>query len=282
MGGAGGPGVDHGLSGSPPVSSPPPTGPAPGEMQTPAARRGIVRAARSRVGRLLRRLGLRRSGPPWPGYFKAPESALAHRLLDGLSGLEIGAAAHNPFGLATRNVGLSETLDPQDFRFFRDQQMLHCGAVARIDIEADAAAIPVPDSSEDFVIHSHVWEHLPDPLGGLLEWVRIVRDGGFVFAIVPKRDAADTDKGRPVTPLGEYLRCREEGATHASRSAAEAITARGHYNVFSPETLHAIADWFNARGDRDRLEEVAFLETDDKVGNGHTIVWRVRKRATAG
>ena len=33
-----------------------------------------------------------------------PEHWLAHELLDGLTGLEIGAAAHNPFGLTTRNV----------------------------------------------------------------------------------------------------------------------------------------------------------------------------------
>jgi SAM-dependent methyltransferase len=243
------------------------------------ARVGLVRVARSRVGWLLRRLGLRRPAVPWPGYFKASESPLAHLILDGLRGLEIGAAAHNPFGLSTRNVGLSERIDPQDFQFFRDQQMQFCGAVAPIDIEADAAAIPAPDSSEDFVLHSHVWEHLPDPLGALLEWVRIVRAGGFLFVIVPKRDAADADKDRPITPLAEYVRYYEEGATHATRSAAEGMPIRGHYNVFSPDTLHAIAEWFNARSEKERLEEVAFLETDDKVGNGHTIVWRVWKSA---
>src|SRR5205823_12846037 len=102
----------------------------------------LVRAARSRVGRLLRWLGWRRPAVPWPGYFKAPESPLAHHLLDGLRGLEIGAAAHNPFGLSTRNVGLGEQMDSRDFQFFRDEQMRLCGAVASIDIEADAAAIP--------------------------------------------------------------------------------------------------------------------------------------------
>ena len=32
------------------------------------------------------------------------ESQLAHQLLDGLTGLEIGGAAHNAFGLDTMNV----------------------------------------------------------------------------------------------------------------------------------------------------------------------------------
>ncbi len=32
---------------------------------------------------------------------------------------------------------------------------------------------------------------------------------------------------------------------------------------------------------RARLDEIAFQETDDKVGNGHTIVWQVRKYSAA-
>lgn len=48
-----------------------------------------------------------------------PESKLAHEILDGLDGLEIGPAAHNPFGLRTRNVGLSPERDPIDYEFFK-------------------------------------------------------------------------------------------------------------------------------------------------------------------
>ena len=32
---------------------------------------------------------------------------------------------------------------------------------------------------------------------------------------------------------------------------------------------------------RARLDEIAFQETDDKVANGHTIVWQVRKYSAA-
>src|SRR5665213_800939 len=38
------------------------------------------------------------------GTMKFKESAMAHKLLDGLEGLEIGGSAHNAFGLKTRNV----------------------------------------------------------------------------------------------------------------------------------------------------------------------------------
>lgn len=205
------------------------------------------------------------------------ESKLAHQILDGLEGLEIGAAAHNPFGLRTRNVGLSPERDPVDHEFFKQSQLENCGSVAPIHISADAADIPLPDSSTDFVLHSHVWEHLTDPLVALEEWVRVTRSGGYIFAIVPKRDAAPTDIGRPLTSLGSLVQNynrkagREPGGTETQGSG------RGHYTVFSLGLLREIGRWFNLAHFRARLEEVALQETDDKVGNGHTIVWQVKK-----
>src|SRR6266480_3309536 len=85
-----------------------------------------------------------------------------------------------------------------------------CGSFATIDISADAASIPVPDDSTDFVLHSHVWEHLPNPLIALEEWVRITRSGGYLFVIVPKRDAAASDKDRPVTSLPSLVQLYEK------------------------------------------------------------------------
>ena len=126
-----------------------------------------------------------------------PESRLAHKLLDRLEGLEIGPAAHNPFGLNTRNVGLAADRDPFDYEFFKQSQLEMCGSFAAIDISADAADIPVPDDSTDFVLHSHVWEHLPNPLIALDEWVRVTRSGGYLFVIVPKRDAAALGQRSP-------------------------------------------------------------------------------------
>ena len=208
-----------------------------------------------------------------------PESALAHRFLDGLSGLEIGAGAHNPFGLNRRTVGLTEAMDARDFQFFKELQVSFCGDWARIDIAADAHSIPVADSSQDFVLHSHVWSYLANPLGALEEWTRIVRDGGFIFAIVPKRDVVASDAVRPVTPLSVHVRHYELRSTHQSRGAEEGLSGRGHYSVFSPSSLREMVEWFNRTHPDCQLQQVAFQETDDKVGNGHAIVLRVRKGA---
>lgn len=205
------------------------------------------------------------------------ESPLAHRILDGLEGLEIGPAAHNPFGLNTRTVSLTRELDAHDYGDSERAQLDMCGRVTPIDIPADAARIPVAADSEDFIIHSHVWEHLPNPLMALEEWVRIVKPNGVIFVIVPKRDAALADQERPLTGFAELLDHYCKRTTYEDRMPEMKGIPRGHYTVFSPELLREIGTWFNQSHHRAQLDELAFQETDDKVGNGHTVVWRVRK-----
>ena len=214
---------------------------------------------------------------PIAGVF--PESALAHELLDGLSGLEIGPSAHNPFGLNTRAVGLTREQDAVDFDYYAQMQIERCGRVAAIDLPSDAADIPIADASTDFVVHAHVWEHLPNPLVALDEWVRVVKSGGFILAMVPKRDADPGDKDRPLTSLDELVGHYRKRSTYEDRIEEMKGPARAHYTVFSPELLRAIGEWFNRSHFWARLDEVAYQETDDKVGNAHTIAWQVRKFA---
>ena len=208
-----------------------------------------------------------------------PHSALAGKILNGLKGIEIGPGAHNPFGLNTQSVGLSREIDPRDYDFFAQMQLEACGRVAPIDLPGDAADIPIADESTDFVVHSHVWEHLPNPLAALEEWVRVVRSGGFIFAIVPKRDADPPDRERPITSLAELVHHYRQQTRYEDRIEEMKGPQRAHYTVFSPTLLREIGAWFNRSHFRTRLKEIAFQETDDKVGNGHTIVWQVVKFA---
>ena len=61
----------------------------------------------------------------------------------------------------------------------------------------------VAGESFDFIIASHVIEHLDNPLRALLEWRRILRLGGHVVCVVP--DGRFTfDSGRPFTTV-EHL-----------------------------------------------------------------------------
>jgi len=46
----------------------------------------------------------------------------------------------------------------------------------------------VPDESFDFVHSSHCLEHLADPTAGLRNWLRVLRQGGYLVITVPDED----------------------------------------------------------------------------------------------
>jgi polysaccharide pyruvyl transferase WcaK-like protein/GT2 family glycosyltransferase/SAM-dependent methyltransferase len=204
------------------------------------------------------------------------EHGLAHRLLQGLTGLEIGASAQNPFGLKSRNVA---PLD--DFTFYASHQASLGITPAKVDIWAMAHAIPVPDHSEDFILSSHVVEHIPNLVQTLIEWNRIVRDGGIIFLIVPLRDAHPADQGRPITPLQHFIDDYQARHTVDSHPTEGVPGGRmGHYHVFTPDSLLELVNWMACEGLLN-WELVEREDIDTKVGNGFTLVFRARVAAKA-
>ncbi len=210
----------------------------------------------------------RQSLRPSPLVF--PEHWLAHELLDGLHGLEIGPAAYNPFGLTTRNVA-----SPEGREFYDEEQRAMGVEPASIDIWAAADRIPEPDRSEDFVLSSHVLEHLPNVIAAFLEWDRIVRDGGYVFMIVPLKGALPQDAARELTPLDHFVECYRRGWTLDTHPTDDVPGGRmGHYHTFTPDSLTDVVDWMRGAGLCD-WNVVAREDVDSKVGNGFTLVFRV-------
>lgn len=197
-----------------------------------------------------------------------PDSALARELCRG-EGVELGAAAHNPFNLpGCRNVA------PRDafVDFYRQSQVRMCGAYAEVDLWGLAEAIPVPDESLDYVISSHVIEHCADPIGVFLEWRRVLRPGGVAFMIFPKRDALPEDRKRPVSEVSEMV------AAHINRGNAPRSDEthggdQGHVFVYTLSTMLDLILIANRRFGLN-WKVIATQETDDKVGNGHTVAAR--------
>ncbi|MGH9089815.1 MAG: methyltransferase domain-containing protein [Acidimicrobiales bacterium] len=99
--------------------------------------------------------------------------------------------------------------------------------VADLDVDRLSS---VPDCSQDFVIASHILEHLANPLAMLVDIHRVTRPGGLMVLILPDRHVT-FDSERPPTSLehltDEYRRdVREVADDHV----IEAIVAQVRFN----------------------------------------------------
>jgi SAM-dependent methyltransferase len=74
-----------------------------------------------------------------------------------------------------------------------------------VDVVDDAEVLSsIADASQDFVIASHVIEHMESPLQALTNWLRVLRAGGILYLAVPNR-AHTFDRKRPVTGFAHVL-----------------------------------------------------------------------------
>ncbi len=89
--------------------------------------------------------------------------------------------------------------------------------VANLDIDRLSA---LTDESQDFVIASHVLEHLADPLSQLAEMHRVLRRGGGALIFLPDRRYT-FDRDRAPTPLRHLITDHQERVTIVSNEHLE-------------------------------------------------------------
>ncbi len=127
----------------------------------------------------------------------------------------------------------------------------------------------IPDGSYDFVIASHVMEHMANPLKALMEWKRVLRIGGCLLVVCPHKEGT-FDHRRPATPLSHLAddyrnNVDETDLTHlpeilelhdlamdpeagsppqfAARSAKNAENRCLHHHVFTTERWIGLLDF---------------------------------------
>ncbi len=187
--------------------------------------------------------------------FKFNESPLAHQLLDGKRGIEIGASIHNQFGLNTLNVDYTDDYTTA----FKIEEKKMYGYCLKVDIVAPGDDLPFKDNTWDFVINSHVIEHFYDPVKSIKEWLRVIKPGGLVYMIVPHKERT-FDKDRPRTTLAEIIQNHDYPNPPVPDH-------HGHYSVWITQDFIDICDHYG-------WPVVAVQDVDDKVGNGFTVVIR--------
>ncbi len=56
---------------------------------------------------------------------------------------------------------------------------------SKLDIVSDILSIPLPDNSVDAIMCTEVLEHIPDPIGAIKEFSRLVKPGGYLLTTAP-------------------------------------------------------------------------------------------------
>lgn len=99
---------------------------------------------------------------------------------------------------STDTLWKSNIVGGQTYRFNRSRQAGHqyvCDATLLKDI---------PDQSYDFVLASHVLEHIANPIKALLEWKRVMKPGGALLLVLPEKQGT-FDHKRPITSLPHLI-----------------------------------------------------------------------------
>lgn len=231
---------------------------------------------------------------PCPRFKPSP---LATKYLESLHGIEIGASTQNSFYLKRSiNVDFSD----EQGGLWQDE---NCQP-ATVNIVAFGDDLPFKDNTLDYVLSSHVVEHFFDPVKALREWRRVIKPGGYIFVIAPHKDRT-FDQFREVTPLAELLDRSTGGITISDYAQAidlpkveqsgkakfgpdyeippQVLVRRGAqpeegWARYEADDHHHWSVWrtndFVELVQALRFDIVEIQDTDDKVGNGFTVVIR--------
>ncbi len=139
---------------------------------------------------------------------------LSRRFISG-HGLEIGGGTR-PFPVPTgAKVSYGDIRDPVSLKSYFKTDAVQSGE----PIDAQTLA-GIADASLDFVISAHVIEHLRDPIGAIVNAIRVLEHGGIHLLVVP--DMRRTfDRDRPETSVAHVLADFSDGGIGTCRDGYE-------------------------------------------------------------
>src|SRR5665647_495871 len=219
----------------------------------------------------------------WKSYCKLfnariPDSASWISFIENKSGLEIGG----PSGIFSSNnylplyqkVGSLDGVNFSNNTIWEGQ--IKSGNNYKYDGKSGFQFIAegtdlhqIKDNSYDFVLSCNNLEHIANPIKSLLEWKRVIKPGGCIILILPRKES-NFDHKRPITPL-QHLKydfennTQEDDLTHLNeilelhdlkrdphagsfenfkkRSLNNLNNRSLHHHVFDIETLKQMIDF---------------------------------------
>jgi SAM-dependent methyltransferase len=153
-------------------------------------------------------------------------------LFDGAEGLEIGG----PSGIFRRGgpfpiyayVGSLDNLNFSSSTFWSE---IEGGRNFKFDAQkpagnqfiSDAVNLSaVADESYDFLVSSHVIEHIANPIKALAEWKRVLRKDGILVVVAPDKRYT-YDRYRPTTTFGHLVEDLENATQEDDRTHLDEI-----------------------------------------------------------
>lgn len=193
-----------------------------------------------------------------------PKAARCHILhaaeLCGRSGIEVGGpsrvfsargifpvypiiASLDNVTYAARTIWEGELSLQREFRFDVNRQPGRQFILDATDLHE------IADCTYDVLLSSHVLEHLANPLQGLFEWLRVVKNEGLLVIVLPHLDGT-FDHLRPVTSLEHMISDYQQGVTEHDDTHLDEISRL--HDVQQDEGVHS----------REEFER--------RIGNNHT------------
>ncbi len=119
----------------------------------------------------------------------------------------------------------------------------------------------------DYIIASHVLEHIPDPITWLQDLSIVLKDGGYFFLTIPDKRYC-FDKTRPLSTIGQWLDAAiEKRCKHTIGSVFDhinsAVTNLGKYDSWSRNAPLQLDFKFSLEQAKERMD--AALSTKDYV-----------------
>lgn len=162
--------------------------------------------------------------------------AIAEKFLVG-NGIEVGAG-DRPFPVPEHlRVSYGDVRSGNQLKQYFNGEAVITGAVINAQTFAGIA-----DDSLDFVISAHVIEHLRDPIGSIVNALRVLRPGGIHLLVVP--DMRFTfDRRRPETSVEHLLADYGDGGAGTCRQAYEEHLRYVHPELTGEEYSEEEIQW---------------------------------------
>jgi len=121
----------------------------------------------------------------------------------------------------------------------------------------------IKDSSYDFVLSSHCIEHLANPLQGLAEWIRVLKQDGLLVLVVPHKDGT-FDHRRPITSLEHLIQDYENQVDEGDMTHLDEILM-----------LHDLSKDNGVKGDFQFFQERSKLNMENRCLHHHVFDTRL-------